>query len=335
MKLYAIKNSLATLTLRSVACGCALTACVASTIAAAAGDPPYPSKPIRLLVGSIPGGTTDTAARIMAQPLTQRLGQQVVVDDRGSANGNAAAETAARAAPDGYTLLVASASHAINASLYSHLSYDPVKDFTPLTLITSSPFILVTQPALGVTSVKDVIATAKAKPGIYTYAAGGASSHLAGELFKSMAGVNIVYVPYKGSGPAMTDLLGGQVTMMLSAPPAALPHVATGRLRALGVTGAKRLASAPDVPTIAEAGLPGFEVDSWNAVLMPAKAPKNIVSKLHDEIAYVMALPEVKARMPALGMEAKTNTPEQFTAYLVADIKKWSKVVDAAGIKLE
>lgn len=296
---------------------------------------PYPTKPIRMLVGFAPGGSTDTVARIIAPKLSERLGQQVVVENRGGAAGNIAAELTARAAPDGYTVFMASASHTINASLYRKLPFDPVKDFVAVTLVTSSPFVLVTHRSVPAKSVRELIALAKSRPGELNYGSGGATSHLATELFSSMAGIKVVHIPYKSSGPAATDLLGGQIAMMLSAPPAALPHVQAGRLRALGVTGSRRLSGAADIPTIAESGLPGYEVNSWSGLLAPAATPKEIIMKINVEMASVMTLPDVKDRLPSQGLEATTNTPEQFVAYIRAEIEKWAKVVGAADMRAD
>lgn len=293
----------------------------------------YPSKPIRMLVGFAPGGNSDTVARIMALRLGERLGRQVVVENRPGAAGNIAAELTAKAAPDGYTVFMASSSHTINAALYRQLPFDPLKDFAAVTLVSSSPFVLVVLSSIPLTSVRELIAVAKSKPGQLNYASGGASSHLAAELFRSMAGISIVHIPYKSSGLAISDLLGGQVAMMFSALPAALPHVNSGRLRALGVTSSKRLSSASEIPTIAESGLAGYEVDQWSGVLAPAATPKGIIAKLNREITYVMNLSDVRERLAALGMEAKTNTSEQFTSFLEVDIRKWAKVARESGAR--
>ena len=238
-----------------------LRAALAVAAVLGAGHPPfaqsqsYPVKPVRMLVGFAPGGSTDTIARIITPRLSERLGQQVIVENRPGAAGNVAAELAAKAAPDGYTVFMASASHSINASLYPKLSFDAIRDFTAITQVTSSPFILVVHPSIPARNTRELIALAKSRPGTLTYGSGGASSQLAGELFNSMAGVKLVHVPYKSSGPAATDLLGGQIGIMFSAPPAVLSQVAAGKLRALGVTSLRRLSSLPDVPAIAESGL--------------------------------------------------------------------------------
>lgn len=293
----------------------------------------YPAKPIRMLVGFAPGGSTDTIARLINARLSERLGQQVIVENRPGAAGNIAAEQAAKAAPDGYTVFMASMSHTINATLYPKLSFDAIKDFAPVTLVTSSPFVLVIHPAVPAKTTRDLVTLAKAKPGELNFASGGASSHLAGELFNSMAGVKIMHVPYKSSGPAATDLLGGQIAVMFSAPPAVLPHLPAGKLRALGVTGLKRLSGASEIPTIAESGLAGYEVSSWSGVIGPAGMAKEAVSRLHAELTHVMGLPEIRSRLPAMGLEASTNTPEQFTAHLRAEVAKWERVIREAGIR--
>jgi tripartite-type tricarboxylate transporter receptor subunit TctC len=288
-----------------------------------------------MLVGFAPGGSTDTIARLINPRLSEKLGQQVVVENRPGAAGNIAAEQTAKAPPDGYTVYMASMSHTINASLYPKLSFDAVKDFTPVTLVTSSPFVLAVHPSVPAKTTRDLIALAKAKPGTLSFASGGASSHLAGELFNTMAGVKIVHIPYKSSGPAATDLLGGQVALMFSAPPAVLPHVPQGKLRALAVTSAKRLSAASDIPTVAESGLPGYEVNSWSGVIGPAGMSKEAVSRLHAELTHVMGLAEVRSRLPEMGLEASTNTPQQFGERLAEDVVKWAKVVRESGARAQ
>ena len=306
---------------------------VTSLTAAVTWAQAYPVKPIRVLVGFAPGGSTDTISRIVTPRLTERLGQQVIVEHRPGAAGNIAAELTAKAPPDGYTLLMASASHTINASLYPKLPFDVIKDFAAITLVCSSPFILVVHPSVPAKTTRDLINLARSKPGELSYASGGATSQLAGELFNSMAKVKLNHIPYKSSGPASTDLLGGQVASMFSAPPAVLPHIGTGRLRALGTTGIKRMSNNPDVPTIAESGLPGYEVNSWSGVIGPAGMPRDAINRLNAEIVHVMALQEIKNRLPSLGIEASTTTPEEFAAYLRADVAKWAKVAREANVQ--
>lgn len=288
-----------------------------------------------MLVGFAPGGSTDTASRLIAPRLSERLGQQVLVENRPGAQGNIAAELAAKATPDGYTVFMASASHSINASLYPKLNFNAVRDFATITLVTSSPFVLVVHPSVPARNARELIALAKAKPNELSYGSGGATSHLAGELFNSMAGVKLVHIPYKSSGPAATDLLGGQVAIMFSAPPAVLQHVASGRLRALGVTSSKRLTFIPEIPTIAETGLAGYDVNSWSGLLGPAAMPKEAITKLHADIVHVMGLQEIKSRLPALGLDATTNTPDEFATYLRADVAKWAKVVRESGARAQ
>lgn len=300
-----------------------------------AGAQAYPAKPIRVLVGFAPGGSTDTASRLIAPRLSERLGQQVIVENRPGAQGNIAAELAAKAAPDGYTVFMASASHSINASLYPKLSFNAIRDFTAISNVTSSPFVLVVHPSVPARNTRELIALAKSKPNELSYGSGGATSHLAGELFNSMAGVKLVHIPYKSSGPAATDLLGGQVALMFSAPPAVLQHVASGRLRALGVTSTQRLSFIADIPTIAETGLAGYDVNSWSGLLGPAGLPKDVVARLNADIGYVMGLSEIKSRLPPLGLDAATTTAEEFAAYLRADVAKWAKVVRESGARAQ
>jgi len=288
-----------------------------------------------MVVGFAPGGSTDTIARLIHTRLSERLGQQVIIDNRPGAAGNIAAEQVARAAPDGSTLYMASMSHTINASLYPKLSFDAIKDFTPVTLVTSSPFVLVAHPSVPARTTRDLIALAKAKPGALSFASGGASSHLAGELFNSMAGVKLIHIPYKSSGPAATDVLGGQVATMFSAPPAVLPHLPTGKLRALGVTSLKRLSGASEIPTIAESGLAGYEVNSWSGVIGPAGMRREVITRLHAELTQVMKLPEIIRRLPPMGLEASTTTPDQFAARLRAEVAKWAKVVRESGARAD
>lgn len=299
------------------------------------GAQAYPAKPIRVIVGFAPGGSTDTTSRLIAPRLSERLGQQLLIDNRPGAQGNIAADLAAKAVPDGYTVFMASASHSINASLYPKLSFNAIRDFTAISNVTSSPFVLVVHPSIPARNSRELIALAKSKPGALSYGSGGATSHLAGELFNSMAGVKLVHIPYKSSGPAATDLLGGQVGVMFSAPPAVMQHVAGRRLRALGVTSLKRLSFIGDIPTIAESGLDGYDVNSWSGLLGPAGIPREAIARLNADIAHVMGLAEIKSRLPPLGLEAAANSPEEFAAYLRADVAKWAKVVRESGARAE
>jgi tripartite-type tricarboxylate transporter receptor subunit TctC len=293
----------------------------------------YPVKSVRMIVGFAPGGSTDTIARLVTPRLSERLGQQVIVENRPGAAGNIAAEQVSRAAADGYTVYMASMSHTINASLYPKLSFDAIKDFTPVTQVSSSPFVLVVHTSVPAKTTQDLVALARKMPGTLNFASGGASSHLAGELFNSMAGVKLVHIAYKSSGPAAADLLGGQVAIMFSAPPAVLPHVSSGRLRALAVTGEKRLSAAAGIPTISESGLTGYEVNSWSGAIGPAGMPASVVSKLHTEIAHVMTLPEITSRLPSMGIEAAVNGPQELAARLRMEVTKWAQVVREAGLK--
>jgi tripartite-type tricarboxylate transporter receptor subunit TctC len=298
----------------------------------------YPAKPIRIVVPFTPGGTTDVLARAIGQKLTASWTQPVVVDNRPGAAGNIGSEVVAKAAPDGYTLLMGTVStHGINPGLYSKLPYDPVKDFAPVTLVAKVPNILVLHPSVPASSVTELIAHAKAKPGQLNFASSGngTSIHLSGELFKTMAGVQMTHVPYKGSAPALTDLLGGQVSLMFDNMPTALPHVKAGRLKALAVTSAKRSPAIPQLPTMAEAGLPGFEATSWFGVLAPAATPKEIVGKLNGEIVRILKTPEVRAQLSGQGAEPVGDTPEEFAAHIKAEMAKWAKVVKESGARID
>jgi len=310
-------------------------AALAFTAACAAAQG-YPAKPVRFVVPYAPGGSTDTLARTIGVKLTNLLGQQVVVDNRPGASGNIGMEIVARALPDGYTIVLGYiANLAIDPSLYAKMPYDPVRDFAPITELASSPNVLVAHPSVPVTSFRDLLV--KAKQGQYNFASAGVGSvgHLTGELLNQMAGIRMVHVPYKGSGQAVTDLLGGHVQLMFSGFSSTLPHIRAGRLRALAVTGAQRSPAAPDVPTIAESGFPGFEATAWYGVLAPAKTPKPVVSRLHDDIVKVLQEPDVKNRLSGLGFEIVGSTPEQFSAYIKSEIKKWAKAVKASGAKPE
>ena len=298
----------------------------------------YPSKPIRLVVPFAAGGATDVLARLVGERLTASLGQQVVVDNRPGAGGNIGSDLVARAEPDGYTILMgAVGTHAINPSLYPKMPYDPVKDFAPVTLVASVPNVLVVNPEVPANSVQELIDLAKAKPGELNFASSGngTSIHLSGELFKAMTGTDIVHVPYKGSGPAVTDLLGGQVQMMFDNMPSSLPHVKAGKLRALGVTSAKRSPALPEVPTIAEAGVPGYDATSWFGILAPAGTPEPVVTRLQGAIVQALGEPEMRQRMADLGAEPVGDTPAEFGQFIAAEIAKWAKVVNDAGVKLE
>ena len=296
----------------------------------------YPTKPVRLIIPFPPGGSNDVVGRMIAQQLGDRLGQQVVVDNRGGAGGIIGTEQASKAAPDGYTLLIISIAHAVSPWLYK-LQYDPIKSFVPVSILASGPNVLVVHPSLPVHSVTELIALAKEQPGQLNYASAGIGSfqHLGGELFKLTAGVNIVHVPYKGGGPAMTDVLGGHTKIMFSSLVQTTPFVLIGQLRALGTSGAKRNPALPDVPTIAEAGLPGYEATNWWGIVAPAGTPPAIVEKLHNEIAAVQNSPQTKEQFAAQGADIVQMTSPEFGAFIEKEINKWERVVKEAGIKAE
>ena len=298
---------------------------------------PYPSRPARILAGFSPGGATDIMARIVAQKLTDSFQQQVVVENRPGANGNIAAEITARAPPDGYTILMAANGFTINASLYKNLPYNPVKDFSPITLCALIPNILVVHPSLPTKSVRELIALARAKPDQLTHGSSGTGSpgHLAGEVFKLMASVRFIHIAYKGSSQAVVDLLGGHVQMVFPTIPVAMPHVRTGKLRALGVTSIKRSSSLPEIATLDEAGVRGYEVVGWYGVLAPAGVPNDIIARLNSEIVRALRSPDLQERLMRDGAEPIGNTPAEFRAYIEADVVKWSKVIAAAGLKFE
>ena len=295
----------------------------------------YPEKPIRIVVGFPPGSQPDTVARLLGQKFAEAWGKPVVIDNVTGAAGNIAADRVAKAAPDGYTLgLLGQAQLVINPSLYK-LAYDPVKDFAPVSQVTVSPNMLVVHNAVPAKSVKELVALAKAQPGGLTFASGGSGSapHMAAELFKSVAGLDIRHIPYKGVVAAIPDLLGGRVTMMFSPIAVVLPLVREGKLRALAVTSLRRSSAAPELPTIAESGYPGFEVTVWNGLLAPARTPATIVRKLHLETVKALALPDLRAKLADLGLEGIGNSPDEFAAVIKSEIPKWAKVIKESGIK--
>ncbi|MDR6520752.1 tripartite-type tricarboxylate transporter receptor subunit TctC [Variovorax paradoxus] len=297
----------------------------------------WPSKPIKLVVGYAAGGATDVVARLVAVRLGEQLGQPVLVDNRTGANSNVGAEAVARAPADGYTLYVYTIANTINASLYARLGYDPVKDFEPVGLIAKIPNILVVNPKLPIRSVADYLRFAKEQPDGITFASSGSGSsiHLSGEMFKMKAGLKMLHVPYRGSAPAITDLLGGQVQSMFDNMPSALPHVQGGRLRAIAITSAQRSPLLPDVPTVAESGYPGFDVQSWFGLAAPAGTPHPVIERLNAALDKVMAAPEVRQRLRDLGATPEAGTPEQMRALAAAEIKRWREVVKASGAKAE
>ena len=298
----------------------------------------YPSRPLRLIVPFPAGGAVDIFARDMGQRYTEAWRQQVVIDNRGGANGAIGAEAVARAKPDGYTLLMGSAgTHAINPALYSKLSYDPVKEFAPVTLVANLTNVLVIHPSIPARSVKELVAFARSRPGALTYASSGngSSQHLSTELFKAMTGTDLVHVQYKGAGPALIDVVAGQVSLTITALSPTLPFVQTGRLRALGVTTARRSPALPEVPTVAEAGVPGYESNNWVGIFAPAGTPSAIVAKLNAESARILGTPQMQERLRGQGAEFSPLAPGEFGAFQRAEIAKWSKVVRDSGARLE
>lgn len=311
-------------------------ACGAS-IASTALAQPYPNKPIRIIVASAPGGGTDLATRIVGQKLASAVGQQAIIDNRAGAAGNIAAEIAAKSAPDGYTMVMVSASHAINASLYRRLPYDAVKDFAPVSQVTGSAYVVSVHPSLPVKTVPEFVALAKARKGALNYASSGngQAGHLAMELLKTLAGFDAVHVPYKGGGPAMMELVAGQVDAFIASPPAAVPQVKAGKVKALAVTSLKRSELLPDVPTVAESGFPHYEVNGWNGLLAPAGTPRRVVARIYEEISRALKLPDVRERMAANGLDPVGSTPDQFAALIKVEIVKWGKVVRQSGASAE
>lgn len=298
----------------------------------------YPNKPISMIVPFPPGSIADVIGRLIGQKLGGGLGQQVIIENRPGAGSTIAADMVAKAAPDGYTIYLTDiTTHAINASLYRKLAYDSIKDFAPVTLVTSTPLMLVVNPSLPATSVKELIALAKSKPGQLNIGSGGNGTitHLAGELFKTLAGVDILHVPYTGAPPAITAALGGEVSVLFTTTPAVLAHVKAGKLRALAVTSPKRSPIAPDVPTIAEAGVAGYEIVLWNGILVPARTPKDIITKLNSELVKVLKMPDVKEQFAAQGGEPSPSSPDQLASYMKVETEKMAKLVKASGARVE
>ncbi len=295
----------------------------------------YPTKPIRIIVGSSAGGGGDTMARLMAQAMTPALGQQVIIDNRPGAGGNVGADIVAKATPDGYALLFVFTGHVTSPSLFPKLPFDTVRDFSGITLLATNQAMLLVHPSLPVKSVKELIALAKQNPGKYSIGAiVSGSNHLGSELFKLQAGVDLLFVPYKGNAAALTDLLGGQVQVMFNTVSVSLPHVKSGKLRALAVAGALRSKLAPDLPTVSEAGVPGFAFNGWYGFVAPAKTPRPIVVKLNQTSVNIVRSPEIVERLAAMGNEPVGNTPEEFDKLIREEIPKWAKVIREAGITL-
>lgn len=321
--------------LATAAAGLCAAGISAAQSAAPAAD--YPTKPIRMIVPFAPGGGTDIIGRLVAQELGQAWGQTVVVDNRGGGGGTIGTHLAVKATPDGYTMVLCSLGLSYAPALYPKLPYDPLKDLTAVSLVATQPFVYVVIPSLGVNSMKDLIALAKAKPGEIRYGSGGSggSSHLGTELLRTMTGIDIVHVPYKGTGPALTAMLGGEIQMQLIGISSVVPHMKSGRMRALAVSGARRSAAAPDVPTVAESGVAGYAFDVWYGMLFPAGTPRAIVQKTNAGINRALKSPALAQRFASVGVEPAGTTPEEFAKMIRAEIAKWRKVVQAANIRVE
>ena len=313
------------------------SAALASDLAGAQSSTNYPNRPLRFIVPYAAGGNGDIVSRIIAQKLTTQLGQQVVIDNRAGAGGNIGAELAARAAPDGYTLMLGTNTHAINMSLYAKPGYDLQRDFALVTLATSAPMVLIVHPSLPAQTVKEFIALAKANPNKLNYATGGSgsSAHVITELFKSMAGVQLTHVAYKGVAQATTDLIAGQIQMSFNSTATALAHMQTGRVRALAISSAARSAVAPGLPSIAESGLPGFDASIWQGVLMPARTPQQIVARFNRELVGALNASDVKEQLRVQGLDTLPSTPEQFAAFIKVEIAKWAQVIKVSGAKVD
>jgi tripartite-type tricarboxylate transporter receptor subunit TctC len=305
--------------------------------AAAQGQDAYPSKPVRLILPFPPGGGTDILGRLVAERLSARLGQPVVTENRGGAGGNLGAEAAVRAAPDGYTLLLAAPTLAISPSLYAKLSYDPLKDLAAISLVATVPNVMITHPSVPAQTLQEFIALAKAKPGEMNFGSGGSgtSNHLGGEMFNIVAGVKLVHVPYKGVNLAMNDAMAGNIHLVLIGIPAAAPQIKAGKLRALAVLAPQRSDALPDVPTAAEAGLPDLDVTTWYGLLAPAATPRPIIARLNAEIVRTMREPELNERLAAMAVDPVTSTPEEFAIYIRQETAKWGDVVRKAGLRAD
>jgi tripartite-type tricarboxylate transporter receptor subunit TctC len=307
----------------------------ASAAMAQNGAQHYPTKPVRVIVGQAPGGATDIVSRALAQKLTDGLGQTVVIDNRSGAAGSIGSALAASAPPDGYTALIISSTYTINPSLYKNLPFDPVRDLHPVTLIASSPFLLMVHPSIAAKTTRELIALAKLRK--LTFASGGigSSGHLAAELFSSMAGIELTHVPYKGAGPALIDTLGGQVNMVMSSIVSGMPYAKAGRLRALAITTRNRSAAMPELPTISESALPGYDFSSWYGLMVPSGTPQTIIARLHDETVKALKLPDLQQRLTSEGCDAVGSTPEQLAAHIKTEMTRWSKIVKASGMQAE
>lgn len=297
----------------------------------------YPNRPVRVVIPYPPGGPTDIVAHVLFQQVSEATGQQFILDNRAGAGGNIGAEVVAKSPADGYTLLIGTTAHAINMSLFKNLNYDVLKDFAPVSLLTQGPLVLVTHPQSPANSVKELIELAKTKPGGLNFASSGngQSTHLSAELFNTMAGIKMSHIPYKGSAPALTDLVSGQVDLMFDTTLSAMPFVRSGKLKALGLTSPVRSAAAPDVPTISESGLAGYEVFAWNGVFVPTGTPKVIIQQLNEHIRKAMLLPSVKDKFTAQGFAASWNSPENFSLFLKNEVDKWGRTVKASGATID
>jgi tripartite-type tricarboxylate transporter receptor subunit TctC len=310
---------------------------LSASLVPASAQQSYPAKPIRMISPFAPGGGNDILCRTIAQKLMENLKQQIIVENRPGANGIIGTEAATRSAADGYTIVLVPSGHAVNASLHRKLPYDSIRDFTPITLVGESPLILAVHPSVPARNVKDLVALARARPEQLTYGSAGigSSGHLGGALFETLTGTKMVHVPYKGMGIAVSDLMGGQVSMVFGTSLSVMPHARSGRLRALATTGARRSPALPDLPTVAEAGVPGYEAGLWYGFLGPARLPPEIVRRLNAEIVAVLKLAEIRERLAGQGVDARPSTPEEFARLLVADLDRWAKVVQRAGIRAE
>ncbi len=317
--------------------GLVVSAAASAQPASTSAGQVFPIKPIRIIIGFPPGGATDIAARAVAQKLTESVGQQVIVDNRPGAASNIGAEAAARAAPDGYTLFMGSVSTSINPSLYTKLAYDPLRDFAAVALVANTPFLLVTHPSVPVKNVKELIAFVKARPGELNYATAGAGSgaHLFMELFMAQTGLKMTNVAYRGAAAATTDVLAGQVPMMFDNIFTTLPLVRSGKFRALGVSTVQRSAIAPEIPSVAEVGVPGYDANAWFGLFAPAAVPKDILTRLNAEVVKGLQTPDMRDRLRALGATPGGGTPEHFAAFLRDEVSKWAKVVKTAGVRLD
>ncbi len=325
---YRIKETSSTIAL-------ILVSCMSGLVSAADS---YPSKPVRVVVPFAAGGTTDIVTRILAQKITETWGQQLVVDNRPGAGGNIGSEIVAKSPNDGYMILMATvATHGINAALYSKLPYDPIADFAPITLVASTPSVLMLNPSVPANSVRELIELAKSKPGTLNFGSpgSGSSHHLAGELFDSLAGVKMVHVAYKGTAAALIDVIAGQIQLTFDTLPSAMPYVKSKKLKAIAVTSGKRAQSLPDLPTIVEAGVPGYELTSWYGALAPAGTPESVIRKLNSDFVGTIRTGAIAAKLVEAGAEPVANTPDQFAVFIRSELKKWAKVVQDSGARAE